>query len=111
LLKAGLSREGSGFHYTNEELFLNLENIWTNLGRQPIYDEIRKPFSRFSAPAYERRFGSWLKALEAFVNYINFDNIEEDLSVNKSDPMNHYPKKPKRRTSRHISNRLRFQSL
>ena len=31
---------------SNEEYFQNLETMWVNLGRQPSYGEVRKPFSR-----------------------------------------------------------------
>lgn len=67
---AGLERTRT-LHVTNEDYFENLEQMWVHLGRQPRYGEIRKPFSRYSAGAYERCFGSWRKALEAFVAFVN----------------------------------------
>jgi len=54
-----------------EELFNNLAEVWTTLGRQPGYTEIHKPLSRFCAGPYENSFGSWRKALERFVEYMN----------------------------------------
>lgn len=57
--------------YSNEEYFENLLNVWTYHGRQPFYREIEEYPSKISAGAYEGRFGSWRKALEAFVNRMN----------------------------------------
>ncbi len=45
--------------------------MWVRLGRQPHYSEVQKPFSKYSAGAYEHRFGSWRKALESFVAFVN----------------------------------------
>ena len=56
---------------TEEDLFRNLERMWRSLGRQPRYGEVIKPFSEYAAGTYEQRFGSWRKALEAFVLYMN----------------------------------------
>lgn len=56
---------------STDELFENLEMIWRELGRQPKYGEIEKPLSAFSVGVYEGRFGSWRKALEAFVAQVD----------------------------------------
>ena len=56
-----------------ESLFENLANVWQHLGRQPVGKDLDKTngCSRFSLGTYEKRFGSWNKALEAFSSYIN----------------------------------------
>lgn len=51
--------------------FEEIERIWIDLGRQPTTTDIKNGISRYSLHVYERRFGSWRKALEAFVSYIN----------------------------------------
>ena len=56
---------------TNEEYFRNLEKVWRTLGRQPVGPDMRKPLSKYSVDAYADRFGTWRKALEAFVEYVN----------------------------------------
>lgn len=66
---AGLSDSRSRINIPDEELLSNLLDVWKHLGRQPKYDEIKKPLSKFSAGVYERRFGTWFHALEALVNY------------------------------------------
>lgn len=69
LRAAGLEKTRE-YGVSDEDYFQNLETIWVHLGRQPRYGEIQKPFSCYSAGAYERRFGSWRKALESFVAFV-----------------------------------------
>jgi hypothetical protein len=56
---------------SNDALFENLVSVWTNLGHQPKYNDLAKPLSLYSSGTYEKRFGSWRKALEAFVSWAN----------------------------------------
>lgn len=57
--------------FSELELFENLESVWTALGRQPRREDMTKPTSSVSGKTYEKRFGGWRKALEAFVAYAN----------------------------------------
>ncbi len=66
---------------SDEEYFENLQRIWIILGRQPKYSEIEKPLSVYSAHAYEQRFGSWRKALEAFVSYVQQEETDTEKSA------------------------------
>lgn len=59
---AGLERTRSRINIPNEELFENLVDVWTKLERQPKYNDMYKPLSKFSAGTYEKRFGTWRKA-------------------------------------------------
>ncbi|MDP3066988.1 MAG: HNH endonuclease [Methanobacteriaceae archaeon] len=111
LEKAGLEKTRT-FGVTNEEYFENLEEIWTKLGRQPKYAEIEKPFSKYCAGAYERRFGSWHKALEAFIEFVNEG---ENIQPGKEEKTEILPEKldietqsNKHKTNRNINWRLRF---
>jgi len=70
--------------FTDEDLFRNLEEIWRKLGRQPRVQEIQKPLSQFSDGTYVNRFGSWRKALEKFIAYINDEEIESSEEVVKN---------------------------
>jgi hypothetical protein len=113
--KAALERAGLSpspkFHetLTDEQLFENLEHMWESLGRQPTKNDYFKPLSRYSYGPYIRRFGSYRKALEAFV--ASFDDraaaepepIPEPsvLEPNASSPIRH-------KTSRNVSWRMRF---
>lgn len=68
--------------YSNEEYFENLLNVWTYHGRQPLYREIDEHPSTISSGAYEGRFGSWRKALEAFVTRMNEEETENNKEAN-----------------------------
>jgi len=75
----------------NDVLFENLANVWQHLGRQPVGKDIDKSsgHSQYSLGTYEKRFGSWNKALEAFIRYIddsgNQADVDEDKSLGKTE--------------------------
>ena len=91
---------------SNQELFSAIYDLWVKLGRQPSYSEVQRPNCRYSAKPYEQRFGSWRKALEAFVQYVNSEEIdapmirEDDICLMKQH-----------KTSRTINLQLRFKVL
>ena len=85
---AGLNRTRT-LHVTDEEYFENLEQRRVHFGRQPHYREVQKPFSRYSAGVYENRFGSWRKALVAFVAFVN----QESNPTKQSDHLHRKRKK------------------
>jgi len=89
----------------DETMFLALYDLWVALGRQPSYSEVHKPGCPFSVTMYERRFGSWRKALEAFVSYANSEDMSPPPSA--SEPTN----APSHRTPRSPDLRLRFKVL
>jgi len=99
---------------SDDDLFDNIEEIWIKLGRQPLREEIKKPNSLFSSSTYERRFGTWRKALEAFVEFINSDEPSEietkepELIV---DPIKPEKEIIRHTTKRNISKRLQVQVL
>ncbi len=111
--KAGL-KETNDFHFTEEAYFKNLEEVWIKLGRQPKSVEMQKPISQYNAGAYEYRFGTWRKALEKFIEYINKDEIpqvkkypiieNEDIATKKESIITH-------KTKRDVSERLKVQVL
>ena len=105
LESAGLQKTRTPMNLPVEELFQNLEEIWVRLGRQPRYGEIRKPHSKYSAKIYENRFGTWRKALEEFVTYVNSDEIaptESKVTPFEAEQLD------KHKTKRTVSWRLRF---
>jgi hypothetical protein len=69
------------------ELFDNLKRIWIEKGRQPFSSEIVKPYSQFTIKVYQRKFGSWRKALESFVINVNNDSVESIESIIKSSDL------------------------
>jgi 5-methylcytosine-specific restriction endonuclease McrA len=62
-----------------------------------------KEVSKYSAGTYEKRFGSWRKSLEAFVNWVNEGTLPKSPESK--------PKKNLKRTSRTINWRLRAMVL
>jgi len=109
LEKAGLEKTHN-INISIEDLFENLEEVWTKLGRQPNYAEVAKPFSRYSKDVYSRRFGSWRKALEAFVKNVN-ENEHSNL-IEKVEPtiqkIGVAIETVQHKTTRNINWRLRF---
>jgi hypothetical protein len=54
---------------SDQELFSNIQEVWIRLGRQPRKRDMAASSSRYSERPYARRFGSWRRALEAFVQW------------------------------------------
>ena len=115
LTKAVLTPTGFCSSVTIEELLEDLERVWIKLGRQPTTNDIKNGISRYSLNSYSRKFGSWRKALEFFVNYINSnENQEQETSCNKlseelaSKNANTTQFAENRKTKRDINLRLRF---
>ncbi len=100
LEQVGLTKTRN-LNISNEELFNNLVDVWTSLGRQPKYSDITSETSKYAAGTYEYRFGGWRKALEAFVHWANEDDVQFSEVLPKKAVSGH-------RTSRHINYRLRF---
>ncbi len=99
---AGLNKTRN-LHISNEELFDNLVNTWTVLGRQPKYKDLTKEYSKYSSGTYENRFGTWRKALETFVQWVNEGVLPETIKeVNVTQG---------RKTPRNINWRLRAMVL
>jgi len=103
LEKAGLQKTRN-YNITDEEAFQNLENIWIKLGRQPIREELCAPLSKYSGSFYEYRFGTWQKALEKFVAYINHEESSslEEIKTLEFDPSTQH------KTKRGINLQMRF---
>lgn len=103
LCLAGLSLSNE-VSISDERLFENLLILWQHQGRQPRRSELSSPPSTISQTPYNRRFGSWTAALEAFVNYANGSGAElpdENSGVEAS----------RHTTGRDPSLRLRWQVL
>ena len=106
---------------STEELFQNILDMWTHLGRQPKYGEVIKPQSKFHGATYGRRFGSWTTALNAFIEYVNSENPIEETALDSSHLIPLYVSNgipnpgvkeiKTKRTSRNINLRLRWKIL
>ncbi len=101
---------------TDEELFENVRAVWVRLGRQPSKSEVEEDAnSHFSVKPYQTRFGSWTRAMRAFIAWINSDSSEQDepgIAAKGGTAESSSKKSPaKRRPRREISERQRFRIL
>ena len=78
LSAAGLQQSALGKRYSDEECYENMLSVWTHYGRPPQHDEMNEPPSLVGSMAYVRRWGTWRKALEAFVERVN--SREEEIN-------------------------------
>lgn len=119
LIKSGLNPTNFDKHkITQEECYIEIERVWRLLGRQPTRTDFDNGIFLISRDTFKRRFGSWRKALESFVKYINSDeephkNEKEDsnsnvLVNNSIAQSSQTPAVKQRRTKREINLRLRF---
>ena len=109
-------RTGPKQMYSEKELFEEIERMWIKLGRQPRYEEFSvEKGAEISVGTYRRRFGSWRKALEAFVSYVNSEDDEDKkvLSVpdGVSDVAEAEEQTIRHKTKREINLRLRFKVM
>jgi predicted restriction endonuclease len=88
----GLQTAPSGKRYSDDECFENLLQVWTHYGRQPQHREMKLPPSTVGPKAYTLRWGTWLKALEAFVDKMNQGDEPGEASTCDMDDM--LPAKP-----------------
>lgn len=89
---------------SDEALFENILVLWQHYGRQPRRSELALPPSTISQSPYNRRFKSWVSALEQFVEYVNATEALAPPSRTES-------RSDSRQTSRDPSLRLRFKVL
>jgi hypothetical protein len=113
LEKAGLATSPLGKRYTNDECFENLVNVWTHYGRQPKAHEMKVKPSQIGPKAYTLRWGSWLKALEAFTEEIQTPVETNSKAVGKETEEGKPCREPKIKPEdkRNIPYRLRYKLL
>jgi hypothetical protein len=99
----------------DDELFENFAEVWRKLGRQPVAYELvkRDGLSRFSTTTYQRRFGTWNKALQAFATFIDSGTDGQAAGIERDEdpaPVDAGPA-GKRREPRRLNWRLRAMVL
>ena len=77
LEKAGIGHSDLGKRYTDLQCYENIVSLWTHYGRQPHYHELKKPPSTVGGKAYVLRWGSWRRALAAFVEWANAEEQDD----------------------------------
>jgi hypothetical protein len=102
--RAGLDSSRTPMNVLDDDLFHNLEEVWIKLGRQPSYNDVEKPLSKYHVTTYAKRFGGWRNALEEFVKYVNDDDeVRQSEQITPSIVTIN-----KHKTKRNINWRLRF---
>lgn len=105
LKRAQLGVNRTPMNIPDEDLFRNLEELWVKLGKQPGWNQTRKPLSKYSADTYAKRFGTWRKALEKFVDYVNSNDDIDSVKLVMEDRAT---EDRRHTTPRAINWRLRF---
>jgi len=113
-MKANLNR-----NFSDEQMFEEIERIWIILGRQPTTTDVKQGISKYSLNSYSRRFGGWRNALQAFVDYINSEEKQEEISnIVEPEPQaistlseNTNNRNVSHKTSKDINLRLRFKVM
>lgn len=121
LAEVGLKPAPLGRHFSELECFENVLLLWTHYGRQPHFEELKKPPSQVGPKAYINRWGGWRSALAAFVRFANETSALENsssLKLNEErigqgpDPAaNSHAENLDPITSRSISLSLRYKVL
>lgn len=86
---AGLSRSPLGKRYSDQQCYENLLEVWTKLARPPMAKEMNRTPSCVGLKAYTRRWGSWTKALHAFVEAVESSHFHETVSPSAETPRPH----------------------
>lgn len=98
---------------TDAKYFENLAAIWTRLGRAPHGHEMAGPPSTIPGKAYEYRWGTWRKALQAFVDWANSEEqpTDESMEPPTAKPSNPVPAKTVRKQEdcREVRPSLKFK--
>jgi hypothetical protein len=110
---AGL-QQPQNIQSTEIDLYKELITLWTKLGRQPVPRDLESN-NCHHVSTYSRKFGSWRKALESFVLWANKergDDINDEIEVNDNSISTlTIDVFDKRKTSRNVSDRMRFKIL
>jgi hypothetical protein len=88
LEKAGLDHLHGSYPQLTSQLtdsgcFENLASVWTHYGRPPQYREMFRAPSAIQGKTYVTRWGTWRKALKAFVDWANSEASSEPIPVSE----------------------------
>lgn len=86
LLRAGLDAVKI-INAPEEDLMLNIKHVWDILQRQPRYNDIVKPLSRFDVRVYVNRYGSWNNSLDEFEKFV-ISNAKAQMTNGKAQMTN-----------------------
>jgi hypothetical protein len=90
-----------------DELFANLMEVWSQLGRQPRKREMMQPISRYTHDPYVRHFGGWLNAVRQFVASAD-SGLNAGAGATLQKPIGRGPRDPSLRLRFLVMRRDRF---
>lgn len=108
LMTAGLNPTGYTISISDAELLDDIEQTWVRLGRQPTTGDIKSGSSKYGMTTYIRHFGSWRKALEHFVEYINSEEEIQNSNPRSEKTLSEATTSITHKTHRDINLRMRF---
>lgn len=110
LRAAGLTAKDLQRNVSDEEMLRELARIWdlvlTHEGRRPFHRDLVKYESKFSRAPYYRRWGSWIKACEALLEWEGKPGEISSHIPGDTDTQNPPTRLPRRK--RAISLRVRY---
>ena len=62
----GISQHRAEQRFSDEDIFMEIQNAWESLGRQPNYSDMQRIGSKMSAYTISHRFGGWTRGIHAF---------------------------------------------
>ena len=72
--------DGHSSKFEDEDLFIEIQRLWEMYGRQPTFKDMNKD-GKISGGVFQRRFGSWMKAIHAFCDDRNSTEEGDDQEV------------------------------
>ena len=90
-----------------DDLFNNLMEVWTHLGRQPRKREMVQPLSRYTHHPYVRQFGGWLQEMKVFVDFAS-QSAAEFMTTQSEQRTGRGPREPSLRLRFMVMRRDRF---
>ena len=108
---AGLQLSNNARRWTDSDYFENILEVWTYHGRQPKYREMNQAHSRIANSGYAAKFGSWGRAVQAFVDRVNSDISVGVVETSASATTLPTAAKPRQEDQHAIAMGMRYQVL
>jgi Homing endonuclease associated repeat/HNH endonuclease len=87
LKEAGLDVPAHARRYSEEECFENILRVWTHYGRAPRFREMNVPPSEVGGTAYTGRWGTFTRALLAFIQQAEVgSDVSSPVVAQASEP-------------------------
>jgi len=81
LIAAGLETY-SDQNISEESLMQNMLEVWIKLGKQPHFEQMHKPLSKYSTRPYRNKYITWRNTIAKFVEYVENDDMIYNTLVN-----------------------------